>query len=211
MRAVLFDFDGVIADTETIHYLTGKEVLKRRGYDLTRPVHDKTTGISMNDTWKVFREYFGFNDPTDVLMKEYFEVFDSKIDSDVRLVSGIRDVIYMAVTDGMKIAIGSSGEIDYILRIIGKFDLPFKKDQIVTAKMAGRGKPFPDIYIKAANMLRVPPSECLVIDDAPNGIQAATNAGMRSIYLNSYLPMPEGAVNCIQVDSLLEVTPDMLR
>lgn len=199
LRAIIFDFDGVIADTERLHL---------QGFRIALSAHD----ISISDQ-QYFERYLGLDDREGFrailgdhgrnsdssavgrLMEEKARVFIELIGERIEIFAGVRELL-SELREGvspMPLAIGSgalSSEIRLILRVA---QLEEAFDEIVAADDVTRGKPDPDIFLEACTRLgrsrakNLVPAECLVVEDSTGGINAGSRAGMRTVAVtNSY-------------------------
>ena len=186
LKAIIYDFDGTIANTEIIHFNAWQNTLIDFGYKLT----DLPPTIRLNMMGKkpltIAVEIVDFLklkvSPNDLLNKKT-EYFLGSVFVTVKLNAGIEDVLKYQRDKGYKIAIGSSGERDYINKILNKFNLSNYFDTIVSGEKIKKGKPDPETYITVLKKLHLSPSECIIIEDAKNGIEAGKKAGCFCIAL----------------------------
>lgn len=184
VKAVLWDMDGTLLDSAEYHWLAWREALAAEGYALTREQFAGSFG-QRNDT--ILRAYFGTDFPVSEIdrigaIKEtrYRELVRAR---GVETLPGVRRWLDRLSASGWRQAIASAAprlNIDTILdalRLAGRFEA------IVSAEDVQRGKPDPQVFLTAAGRLGVPPSQCIVVEDAPAGIEGAHRAGMRAIGL----------------------------
>lgn len=199
IKAVIFDFDGVIADTEPVHYAAFRNVLSEEGYILSE---DEYYGKYLAyDDKTLFREYFSnnkvklSNEDLERLLVRKSHLYDDLVKDEMRIFPGV-DLFLENIYNKFRIAIGSGAlkkEIVHaleILRINKYFEL------IISADDVERSKPDPEVYNKVLDSLNIggrdsiKAVECVVIEDSIYGIEAAKNAGMKCIALtNSYSPI----------------------
>lgn len=190
-RAILFDFDGVVANTEPIHSEIFRAVLAREGIHLTAQDHDERF-LGVND-WagfpKAFREVGRTLDPERAreLVEEKSGLYRQRR-HEVEPFRGVPNLLEaISNTCGLAIASGARGlDIEAILK---EHDLFHHFRTIVSADEVSRSKPEPDVFLAALENLRksqgpaqnldtLTPQECLVVEDSPNGVRAAKAAGM---------------------------------
>ena len=189
IRAILFDFDGVIADTEPLHYRTFAAVLADEGITITREVNDREfIGIDVVESFeKAFRLAHRTLEPEarDALIRKKSVRFQEAIPT-LKLFPGAMELV-AAASRRLPCAIGSGAlraEIEAVLRYHGLMD-SFRF--LVTADDKVRSKPAPDVYLRALELFRkrgqpdLEPEDCLVIEDSIPGIQASRLAGMRCV------------------------------
>ena len=187
-KAVLFDMDGVIVDSMPYHFISWFEALKKYKVTVTPfDIYEKEGEKSDSCVRRFFkRDGISFNEKKvqDVLnlrnkiYKKYFKVF---------LFDGIEDILKKLKKQNIKTAIVTGSSKQKVLsmlpkKIINLFDV------IISADMIKRGKPHPDSYLTAAKELNLKPCECLVIENAPNGIKAAKAAKMFCVAVTTSLP-----------------------
>ena len=180
--ALIWDMDGTMVDTREAHWLAWKQILTAENYDLTRETFLKTFG-QRNDT--ILRSLLGAGLPdADAIRigdaKE--QVFREVIkDQGVQLLPGSGQLIDQAETYGWPQAVVSSAprlNITAILEVLGRTDT---FTVLVCAEDVSQGKPHPEGCITASRRLGVSPVNCLVLEDAPAGLEAARRAGMACV------------------------------
>ncbi len=207
--AVLWDMDGVLVDSGDLHFETWRLVLSRRAIDLPRSLFYQTFG--MNNTGLLAQIYGHPLDPTQVasLSHEKETLFRSLIHGRVFLLPGVREWLERFREWRIPQAVASSAPMENIAAHIDDLGIrPY-----FTALASGSdlpGKPAPDVFLKAAGMLSIPPQDCLVIEDSILGIAGAKSAGMRVIGVTtSHTPGQLSQADQV-VDRLTDLTPNMV-
>ncbi|MDO4888824.1 MAG: HAD family phosphatase [Actinomycetaceae bacterium] len=182
-RGIIFDFDGVLVDSEPLHRISESAVVERHcGRPIEPEVFEVTTGRSATDVFGLYIERYGIEADVDSLVREGHEHFLGLVDTRLELMPGAKELLEWLAGTNLRWAIASSGSQDYIWRALGKFGLLDMFDGLVSsADMVPRGKPAPDVFIHAAGRLGLATRECVVVEDSDNGIRAATAAGMKTI------------------------------
>ena len=177
LRAACFDFDGVIVDSEPLHYESERVVLAARGIAFS--VADKTrfVGGTVRGTVESICAHYGIGDP-DAFFVERQAVFDELVALSLELMPGARAALGRLKDAGIPLALVSSGERGYIKAALARHSLNGVFDFTVTQQDVARHKPDPEPYLKAASLLGMPPSECLAVEDSPTGVAAAKAAGL---------------------------------
>jgi len=187
-KGIIFDFDGLLADSEPYHYLAYNEVFERYGHSLDKDEYwvewtSKGKGIA----GEIERHNLDLGiDPIE-LRKQKFEVYSRYCeDGDIRLFpEAIKVVEFLKTRFPLAIASGSWGhDIRAILKNAGVEHL---FENILGKESASKEKPHPDIFIKAAETLECPASQCVVIEDALKGLNASKAAKMRCIIIRNQL------------------------
>jgi HAD superfamily hydrolase (TIGR01509 family) len=181
LKAVIFDMDGVLIDSE-IHF--GKElpaVFEHLGIPWTK--QDALATIGMN--FRAIYAYLVKRYHIHMSWEEFFPRFENEgrgIYTKVALVSGASDLLMACRTSGLRIALASSSPRSWIEVVLSRFSLDGLFDAVVSGtEFRERGKPAPDIFLHTARLLGVEPSDCVVIEDSVAGVQAAKAAGMRCV------------------------------
>lgn len=183
MRTALFDFDGVIADTEPLYDRYWNEAAERYGLG-TPNFADQIKGTTLPD---LMAKYFGDRTETfrQTVIRECL-AFEERMD--FPLVPGVTDFIRLLRANGARTGLVTSSEsrkMERAYRLLGIRDL---FDTVVTADRVTRGKPDPMCYKLAAQDLGEKPADCLVFEDSLNGIRSATEAGARVVGLSTSNP-----------------------
>jgi beta-phosphoglucomutase len=176
--AILWDLDGVIISSMDYHYQAYSEVLAQRGVKLSREQYLKEMIGLRNYT--ILRRVLGDLPDDEIwrLAEQKEETFRRLIRGQVKPLPGAAELVRRARDNGIKQAIVSStpcANIELMLQSLGLFDC---FETIVGEEDADKGKPDPEGFLLAASRLGVPPPECVVIEDAPEGIAAGKSGGM---------------------------------
>ncbi len=180
--AIIFDFDGVIIDTETPDMEVWQAFYKEHGLDLSPMLWLRRVGYNEDDAF----------DP----IKHFEQVTQTKLDEARRenqyqrylerctnqpVLPGVLNMIQQAKAQGIKLAIASSSYYKWVGRWLEKHQLRGYFDCVRTREDVATGKPAPDLYLSAVECLGVPKERCIAIEDSPTGMQAALAAGLRVI------------------------------
>lgn len=195
-QAVIFDFDGVILDSEPLHYKACIPVFKSLGLELNYDEYvEKYLGLSDKEMFPKFFSERGCSyspDKIKVLISEKTARYQEIIEQcdDLPMIDSVDQYIVHVSKKISKIAICSGSTRKEIMAVLAKLKqggLQPYFNTIVTSEDVQRGKPSPEGYLLTAERLNVPPEQCLVIEDTPHGIDAAKDAGMYVIgLLTSY-------------------------
>ncbi len=179
LKAVLFDMDGVIVDTEPLHRKAYHQMFDDVKIDVGIDLYASFTGQSTINICKRLVNHFNLSETPEYLVslkrKHYKYFFDN---DELDLIDGVLDRIKDYHTNNVTLVVASSASMHGILQIFKRFDL----NQYFSAKFSGadlkKSKPHPEIFIKAAESTGFKKSECIVIEDSTNGLQAANSAGI---------------------------------
>jgi len=179
---VLWDLDGTLIDSEEYHWQSWQEVMAAEGVPLTRDRFLASFG-QRND--RILADWLG----AEASPERIARVADAKEAAYRRLMRagglewlpGVPEWLARLDRDGWKQAVASSAPRENIDAVLEVLDASGRFDAIVSAEDVRHGKPAPDVFLTAAERVGVPAGRCVVVEDAPAGIEAARRAGMRSI------------------------------
>jgi beta-phosphoglucomutase len=185
-RAVLWDLDGTLLDSQEYHWLAWRETLAAEGYDLSYEQFVASFG-QRNDT--ILRGFFGPN----LLESEVERIGDAKEVSyrhlvrtrGVQFLPGVQHWLTRLHAEGWRQAVASSAPRLNVEAVLGALNIGWCFDATVSAEDVQHGKPDPQVFLVAADKVAVPPERCIVVEDAPAGIEGGRRAGMRTIGVRS--------------------------
>ncbi|TWO31715.1 HAD family phosphatase [Seonamhaeicola sediminis] len=188
LKAVIFDMDGVIIDSEPMHYRAYHDMFDEIGIAVTSELYESFTGQSTINICRRLCEHFNLKQTPESLValkrKHYKQFFENN--SDLTLIDGVLELIKDYHSNGLTLVLGSSAAMTSINQIFDRFEL----NQYFKAKLSGadlkESKPHPEIFIKAAEASGYKPEECMVIEDSTNGILAAKAAGIYCVGFDSF-------------------------
>ena len=184
MKAIIFDMDGVIINSEPLHVKIERELLEELGGTITDKEHSNFIGTTDYHMWSTFKEQFNIELSVDEMIKIKRDRFNENIHK-IELVPGFWDFFIKVYEAGHPLALASSNNKESVNLIVEKFELNKYLKVIMTGEDVSEGKPNPEIFLKTAEKLGVSPSNCIVIEDAKNGVLAAKAAGMKCIGFNN--------------------------
>jgi HAD superfamily hydrolase (TIGR01509 family) len=215
LKALIFDFDGLILDTETPEVLVWQDIYRDHGFELPVEEWRKTVGgygLSDFDPATHLADLSSGKLDSAALKLRYRRESDAIIHVNP-ILPGVIKIIEEARRDGMKVAIGSSSPhswVDEHAKRLGIFDQ--FHDIICADDVApGRTKPNPDIYLKALEKLEVESSSAIVFEDSPNGVLAAQRANIFVVAVPNPLTVTMGVTGDLTVSSLAELSLQALK
>ena len=202
--AVIFDMDGVIADSEPIHGAAFDAVLRPLGYVIGPELRASLMGHGHHENWHALSQHFSFSN-VDILRDAYVAALLVGLSQTHETLPGIRELIDSLRYAGVQIALASSSQETWIEALLGGLGLSDAFDAVVSGSHVENAKPAPDVYLLAAKTLGVTSARCLVIEDTPAGVASGKAAGMFVVQTrsaSSAFPPIEGAD--LVLGSLLE-------
>ena len=182
LKGLLFDMDGTLVDNLAYHFMAFDAYAEREGFTLLEPVSLKINGMHSNDIFplllgnEVVSQY-----GLDRLNREKEEVYRDMYRPKIAPIAGVIELLKEAKKAGVKCAIGSSGcreNVEMIIEGLGIADLI---DGSISGSDVTHGKPHPEIFTKAHELLGLKAEECIVVEDAVNGILAGIAAGCKCL------------------------------
>ncbi len=184
LKAIIFDMDGVLVESEGAISQSFNLVLEKYGVNLTNINKKEYLGRSLRDQMEVWKKMFP-QIPKDLEVEKFSKEalkYQLEISSEqLKPNESILNLIKSAKEQGIKIAVATSSmkyRAETFLELMGILD---KLDTLVTADDVIKHKPNPAVFLEAAKRLQVEPKNCVVIEDAVNGIEAAKGAGMKAV------------------------------
>ena len=179
---IIFDMDGVLIDSQPLHYEIDIRVLKSCGYPAELSSVTPYTGISNPDRWPQYKEAYALNESVERLIELAEETMRDVFNSaNFTAIKGIPALLKNIKEMGLPCGVASSSSHELIQMVLGRTGIGEYFDALVSGEDVKKGKPAPDIYLQAAKAVGMPPWQCIAVEDAPSGILAAKNAGLTCI------------------------------
>ena len=182
IKAVIFDMDGVIVDSEPIHFESDKMTMRFYEKEISDEELNNYVGVSNPTMWSEIRDKHKLTASIDELLEKQF-YYKKYLIQKIKLepIGGIRKLLEELKSCGIGIGLASSSSKEFIELILNTLGLIAYFDVIISGEDVPKSKPAPDIFLKAAEVLNVEPLHCLVIEDSGHGVKAAKLAGMKCI------------------------------
>lgn len=178
-NTVIFDMDGVIFDTERIYLEAWTDVFNKYGYNMTKEVYISVMGVGRENVIKKFKNLYGDDLPIDDMYREKDEILYNRIkEGRVPMKEGVHEILTFLKSNNYNIALATSAKKERVDKHLQDTKLEDMFDVIVCGDEVDKAKPNPDIFLKAANKLRVDREKCIVVEDSLAGVKAGYNAGM---------------------------------
>ncbi len=180
IKAVIFDMDGVLINSQEAHYKADLMALSELGFDMDIEFVMKGAGTNTFERFGKWRDELGFEKSTKEARERREEIIKELfINEGVDGVKGARELLVDIKNNGIKTAVASSSSYELIYTVLDALDERNLFDAVISGDDMEKSKPAPDIFLKAAEVLGVEPSECIVVEDSTNGVKAGINARMK--------------------------------
>lgn len=184
----IFDCDGTLADTMPIHHFSWKKAMEDNGatFEFTGELFHSLAGMGFDDTIRFLNEKFNNNLDADKV-RDGKEVLFVELHKKAQPIQEVVDYAKDRKSKGYPIAVCSGGTRSNVIATLELIGIDQIFDVILTQEDVENGKPNPEMFLKAASLMKVDPTKCLVFEDAPKGFDAATAAGMKYVVVPSNL------------------------
>jgi beta-phosphoglucomutase len=192
LKAVLFDMDGVLLDSEAYICQAGIRMFREKGYQVNPGDFLEFTGMGENRYLGGVAEKHGIPFEVERDKARTYEIYGELVSGKLKAFEGVTDFIDRCRERGLKMAVASSADPPKVHINLTEIGIPPSTfGTVVTGVDIERRKPAPDIFLKAAENLGVAPSDCLVIEDAVSGVAAGKAAGAKVLALTTSFPAEE--------------------
>ncbi|MDF4252049.1 HAD family phosphatase [Streptomyces sp. WMMB303] len=182
--AVVFDLDGTLVDSEPHYYEAGRRLLAAHGVPgFSWAEHARFIGIGTRETLAALRREHGLTASVDTLLAEKNRLYLQSVRSGPEVFPEMRKLVEHLHAGGHPLAVASGSSRGAIDAVLGATSLDELLPLRVSAEEVPHGKPRPDVFLEAARRLGVSPADCVAVEDAPAGAEAARRAGMRCVAL----------------------------
>lgn len=203
--AVIFDMDGVLADTEPVYEQALGVVLARRGAAVSATEYAALVGVTNEATWQWVVERFGLADAPEELLDESESVLMPALSGGLVAAPGVIVLVTMLRARGVPLALGSSARRPVVEAVLAGLGLADAFSAVVSGDDVRQGKPDPAIFLEAAGRLGVAASACVVIEDSLPGMRAGRFAGMSVVGVRSRYTLGLELPADLVVESLTEL------
>lgn len=181
-KAIIFDMDGVIIDSEKYWKKAEYEVFTSLGVKITNEDSEMTKSMTTSEVTKFwYRKYPWKNKDLNIVEQMVISRVIEFIENENCQMNGVKSFIEKLKTNNYKIGLATNSPNRIISVVLNKLDISHLFDSILSAEFEEKGKPDPTIYYNAAKRLETKPEDCIVIEDSYTGMLAAKNAGMTVI------------------------------
>ena len=193
IKAVLFDMDGLMVDTESLATEAFIHSAKKQGYDMTKEETLLVLGFTTKSIYEFWENYFKNSDVSgkQLVDDHYKYIEDILFTTGPRKMPYIEELLKYLKNSNYKVAVASSSSMNHIINNMEKTGLKKYIDEFASGAEVENGKPAPDVFLLAAERLGVKPEECLVLEDSKAGVIAGSSAGAKVIMVPDMLKPDE--------------------
>lgn len=185
LKAVAFDLDGLMFDTEDVYWKAADILLKRREYAYTQELCDAIMGRPPQACFELFKEHFNLSESWRELQKESEDIFLEVLNDGFSPMPGLFELLDWLEENDIPKGICTSSAERLVREVLGRHNLIERFLFLITAEGITKGKPDPEIYQKAADLFGIDPSEMMVLEDSIAGSKAAIAAGANAVAIRA--------------------------
>ena len=208
MKAVIFDVDGTLLDTERIYMQAWKDAAAELGYEIADELLRKTRAINVKDAARIFETEIGNGFSYDKTRVVRVRIAEEIIQRESPILKpGVTELLAFLQEKRIRLSVASSTHLKGTKEHLSESGILEPFEVVVGGDMVTKGKPNPDIFLKAAELLHLAPEECLVVEDSPAGIRAAHAAGMKAVLVPDQAAITQEIIEMSDVvlESLLDM------
>jgi len=179
LDAIVFDMDGVLLDSEPLHQIALDRVIADEGHEFTQEEHGRFVGMSQADTWAEVDRMRGLREPLEYYHQRYDqEVLAVLTQGPLEPFPGVMELLSVVRGSGHRLGLATQSHRSWVEATLGGLGMRESFDVIVSGDMVQHGKPHPELYLRACELLGADPTHSLAIEDSLPGARAARAAGM---------------------------------
>lgn len=177
IKAVIFDMDGLMFDTEILFSKVQSEIAEKRGKKFTLEIKRKMMGQKPLHAVEIMLNELGISENAMDIFKEQTEKYIKLLGTESQPMSGLFDILNILEKRNIRKCVATSSMREWADILLNRFNIKNRFEFIISGEDVKLGKPHPDIYLRAINDLSLAPDECLALEDAYNGVISAKTAG----------------------------------
>jgi len=182
VKAVIFDMDGVLVDSQPFHFEVDRAVLAQCGHPVSLSVVQNYAGMSNQNRWAKYKLDFDLKQSVDELIAVHVATIMEKLDAvDLQAIAHIPALLELLKSKGLPMAVASSSSYDFIYKMLDKIGIRDAFAVILSGEDMPNSKPAPDIFLRAAALLGHDTENCVVVEDSASGVAASVAAEIRCV------------------------------
>ena len=207
VKAVIFDMDGVLINSEPLHYEVDLQILKEANIFVEPSYFDSFMGMTNGEMWQRISQEHTIAMPLDALIKKQLSMKIALLRSrNYQAIPGVMNLIQDLVAHSIPVSVASSSPQEFITEVLDKISLSNYICHGVSAERVRFGKPAPDVFLFVAQLMNTKPQDCIVFEDSENGVLSAKRAGMKVI---GYRNPTSGNQNLTLADMIIDAFHDV--
>jgi HAD superfamily hydrolase (TIGR01509 family) len=211
VKAVVFDMDGLLVDTETVVYRAMQRAAGGMGGEMPFATFQRMVGLTHAASDLILIDHFGDGFDLGAWSATVSAHFREELAAGIALKSGVLEILDALDAIGLPRAIATSSSLQAVQQSLGPHSLVDRFHALITRDVQTQGKPHPEPFLKAAEALGVDPVHCLALEDSHNGVRAAAAAGMMTVMVPDMLdPTEEMETLCVRIARDLHEVCDWL-
>lgn len=200
VKAVVFDMDGLLVDTETVVYRAMQRAAGGIGSEMPFATFQRMVGLQHAHSDLILVEHFGAGFDLQSWSVAVSAHFREELAAGIALKAGVLEILDHLDAAGLPRAIATSSSLESVRASLGPHSLVDRFHALITRDVQTRGKPHPEPFLRAAEALGVDPADCLALEDSHNGVRSASAAGMMTVMVPDMLdPTEEMATLCVRI------------
>jgi HAD superfamily hydrolase (TIGR01509 family) len=212
VKAVVFDMDGLLVDTETVIFRAMQHAAEGFGGEFPFTTFQRMVGLQDAASDQIVVEHFGEGFDLVAWSKAVRAHAHEHMAAGVALKTGVVEILDYLTAAGLPCAIATSSSLAAVQRNLGPGGLVGRFAALITKDVQTRGKPHPEPFLKAAEALHLAPADCLALEDSHNGVRSASSAGMMTIMVPDMLdPTEEMESLCVRIARDLHEVRELLE
>jgi HAD superfamily hydrolase (TIGR01509 family) len=211
VKAVVFDMDGLLVDTETVVYRAMQRTAGGIGREMPFSTFQRMVGLQHSASDLILMDHFGEGFDLAAWSAEVSRHFREELAAGIALKTGVLEILDHLDHAGLPRAIATSSGLQSLRLSLGPHGIVERFHALITRDVQTRGKPHPEPFLKAAQALGIAPEDCLALEDSHNGVRAASAAGMMTVMVPDMLdPTEEMESLCIRIARDLHEVRELL-
>ena len=200
VKAVVFDMDGLLVDTETVVFAAMQRAAGNLGQEMPFATFQRMVGLQHAHSDLILIDHFGEDFDLDAWSVAVSAHFREEAAAGVALTTGVVEILDALDAANLPRAIATSSSLQAVHQSLGGHGLVERFHALITRDVQTQGKPHPEPFLKAAHALGIDPADCLALEDSLNGVRAASAAGMMTVMVPDMLdPTEEMHTLCVRI------------